>query len=72
MCDRPGQAAGVFTVTRLDPVRVVVEVPEADAALVTDRAEARVTVPALGGPELTGKVSRTSWSLQPRGEGTGV
>lgn len=54
---------GIFTVARLDPVRVVVQVPEADAGLVADGLPVRLTVQALGGPELTGTVARTSWSL---------
>jgi RND family efflux transporter MFP subunit len=56
---------GVFTVARLDPVRVVVQVPEADAGLVHEGLPVRVTVQALGGPELAGTVTRTSWSLEP-------
>lgn len=54
---------GVFAVARLDPVRVAVRVPEADAGLVADGLPVRLAIPALGGPELTGKVARTSWSL---------
>lgn len=56
---------GVFSVARLDPVRVVVQVPEADAGLVRDGLPVRIAVQALDGPELTGKVTRTSWSLEP-------
>jgi multidrug efflux pump subunit AcrA (membrane-fusion protein) len=50
---------------RLDPARVVVAVPEADADLVEAGAEAKVTVQALPGPDLSGTVTRTSWSLEP-------
>ncbi len=60
-----GKGAGVFTVARLDPVRVVVDVPEADAALVHDKTPVKLVVQALGGAELSGTVTRTSWSLDP-------
>jgi RND family efflux transporter MFP subunit len=64
---QPGtaKAEGIFTVARLDPVRVVIEVPETDAALVRDEGEAKIAVQALPGPELAGKVKRNSWSLAP-------
>jgi RND family efflux transporter MFP subunit len=60
----PGKQ-GVFTVARLDPVRVAIQVPEADAGLVHEGLPVRVTVQALGAPELTGTITRTSWSLEP-------
>jgi multidrug efflux pump subunit AcrA (membrane-fusion protein) len=56
---------GVFHVARLDPVRVVVQVPEADAGLVAEGLPVRLTLQAVAGPELTGTVTRTSWSLEP-------
>jgi len=56
---------GVFRVARVDPVRVVVRVPEADAGLIRDGLPVRIIVQALDGPELTGTVARTSWSLEP-------
>ena len=49
----------------VDPVRVVVAVPEADAGLVAEGSPVRIAVQALPGPELTGTVARTSWSLDP-------
>lgn len=55
----------LFTVARVDPVRVVVNVPESDAGLVEDGQPVRVTLPATAGPPLGGKVVRTSWSLEP-------
>jgi HlyD family secretion protein len=56
---------GVFSVARLDPVRVVAHVPEADAGLVTEGLPVRLTVQSLPGRELHGSVARTSWSLEP-------
>ncbi|HVL15077.1 MAG TPA: efflux RND transporter periplasmic adaptor subunit, partial [Gemmata sp.] len=52
----------LFSVARIDPVRVVIHVPEADAGLVAAGQDVRM---ALQGPEQTGKVVRTSWSLEP-------
>lgn len=56
---------GLFAVARIDPVRVVVNVPEADAGLVSPGQEVRVTLQAMPGPPPVGKVVRTSWSLEP-------
>jgi RND family efflux transporter MFP subunit len=55
----------LFTVVRLDTVRVPVDVPEADAALVKKGAKAAVRIPALGGIEIAGQVARTSEALDP-------
>jgi HlyD family secretion protein len=59
------QSEPIFTVMRSDPVRVFVDVPESDAALIYDHAEAHVAVQALKGPDLVGKVTRTAWALSP-------
>lgn len=56
---------GLFAVARIDPVRVVVNVPEADAGLVEVGQEVRITLQAVPGPPSLGKVIRTSWSLEP-------
>lgn len=56
---------GMFSVAWLDPVRVVVQVPEADAGLVAEGLPVKITVQAVRGPELTGTITRTSWSLEP-------
>jgi HlyD family secretion protein len=56
---------GLFAVARVDPVRVVVNVPEADAGLVSPGQQVRVAFQATNGPALTGKVARTSWALAP-------
>lgn len=59
------EKAGLFAVARVDPVRVVVSVPEADAGLVAVGQDVRLAVQAVAGPEQAGKVVRTSWSLEP-------
>ena len=60
-----GKPEALFTVAVLDRVRVVVDVSEADAALVRDGAVAKIAVHALGGAEIAGKVTRTAWALEP-------
>lgn len=64
---RPDSPSGkpLFVVARLDPVRVRIDVPEADAALVGPGAEAKLDIPALGSQPVAGKVARVSWSLDP-------
>ncbi|HEY1375891.1 MAG TPA: efflux RND transporter periplasmic adaptor subunit, partial [Gemmataceae bacterium] len=56
----------LFVVTQSDPVRVFVDVPEADAAWVTDGAKADVKVQALRGRVFAGAVTRTAWALDAR------
>ncbi len=64
---QPGvKDAPLFVVTRLDPVRVFVEVPELDAALVRPGAKAEVRVQALRGRSFAGTVTRTAWALDSR------
>lgn len=60
-----GEKAPLFVVARIDPVRVVVGVPEADAGLVSVGQAVRLSLQPGGGPDQEGKVSRTSWSLEP-------
>jgi len=59
-----GQGDWLFKVARLDPVRVVVAVPEADADLVVKNSDVKLTVQASSGPVLSGVVARTSWALE--------
>jgi RND family efflux transporter MFP subunit len=60
-----GQGDFLFRVARLNPVRIVVAVPEADAGAVQEKCEVKLTIQALGGTPLTGTVARTSWALEP-------
>jgi RND family efflux transporter MFP subunit len=60
----PGKE-GIFAVVRSDPVRAVIEVPEADAGLVAEGSEVRLTFPVLGGAEVVSTIKRTSWDLEP-------
>ncbi|MBA4190533.1 MAG: hypothetical protein C0467_21310 [Planctomycetaceae bacterium] len=60
------EKVALFSVARIDPVRVVVQVPEADAGLVAIGQSVRITLQTGGQtPSETGKVIRTSWSLEP-------
>ena len=56
---------GLFAVATMDPVRVVVSVPEADAGLIEVGQSVRVTLPAMAGSPIVGNIVRTSWSLEP-------
>ncbi len=59
------KSEALFRVAKTDPVRIVIQVPEADAALVTEKSPVELSIPALKGPPIQEKVARTSWSLDP-------
>jgi multidrug efflux pump subunit AcrA (membrane-fusion protein) len=59
-----GKGDWLFAVARINPIRAVVAVPEADAPLVREGAEAKLSIQVLGGAERTGPVARTSWDLE--------
>ncbi len=59
---RPGETEPLFRVAMLDPVRVVIQVPESDAALVHDGLLLTLT---LAGKKVAAEVTRTSWVLAP-------
>jgi HlyD family secretion protein len=56
-------AKPLFVIARMDMVRVIAEVREADAALITDGTPARVRCQVIKDQEFEGKVTRSSWSL---------
>jgi len=60
-----GKGEGLFVVARLDPVRLVFTVPEASAGWVANGSKVDISVQAARGLHLSGKVDRTSWSLDP-------
>jgi HlyD family secretion protein len=60
-----GQGDWLFRVAKLDPVRVVLAIPEADAELVKEKSAVKFTVPAVSGASRNGVVTRTSWALEP-------
>jgi RND family efflux transporter MFP subunit len=53
----------LLVISRVDPVRVVVEVPETDALLVRPGSWTTLRMPSLPGTNFTGRVTRTSESL---------
>ena len=55
-----GKPEPLFTVARLDPVRVFVDVPESAAPQADPGTPATVRVPALGGKEFVGTITRTA------------
>lgn len=62
------KAEPLFSVVRIDKVRVFIEVPETDAVLVKTGAHscrARIRVPVLNDREFIGQVAGTSWALEP-------
>jgi RND family efflux transporter MFP subunit len=60
------QGSPLFTMARDDLVRIIVSVPEMFAATVNPGNPVLIRLQALAGREIEGKVSRTSWSLDPR------
>jgi len=64
---QPGAGKGdwLFSVARLDVVRIVIAVPEADAGLVRDNAAVKLSIKAAHGGVVDAKVTRISWALEP-------
>jgi RND family efflux transporter MFP subunit len=60
-----GKGRPLYVVQRTDLLRIFVQVPETDSDWVRKDADARIRVPALRGQTFTGRVARTSWSLDP-------
>lgn len=58
-----GEGKPIFTLVDTQQVRVYLNVPEGDAALVSPGNPATIKVPSLGNSTFTGKVTRTSWAL---------
>lgn len=58
-----GKAVTLFTVARIDQVRVVVDVAETHAGRISKGQAVKVRVPSLRNAEYTGTVARTSWAL---------
>ncbi len=54
----------VFTIVQSEKIRVFLDVPETDAALVEAGRKAIVRIPSLTGRVFEGTVARTSWALQ--------
>lgn len=61
-----GKAEPLFVMLRMDRVRVFLDVPEFDAVLVHDGANASIRIPSLNDREFHGTVAGTAWSLEPK------
>jgi HlyD family secretion protein len=59
------EKGGLFSVARVDPVRVVISVPEADAGLINSGQDVSLIFQSGAMRSKAGKVTRTSWSLEP-------
>lgn len=53
----------LFIVMRTDPVRVMIDVPEVDAVLITPNTKVEIKIPSLPGTSHVATVTRSSWSL---------
>jgi HlyD family secretion protein len=53
----------LFVIARMDIVRILVDVPEADAMFVADGVPARIRFQMIKEQEFEAKVTRSSWSL---------
>jgi HlyD family secretion protein len=60
-----GGAKPLLVVARRDKLRVSVEIPEGEAALVDRGDRVRLRIPALNGLQVDGTIARTSWALEP-------
>jgi len=54
----------LFTIVQTDKIRIFMDVPETDAALVESGRKAIIKVPSLSGRVFEGNVTRTAWALQ--------
>jgi HlyD family secretion protein len=53
----------MLVVMRVDPLRVIVDVPEVDAPHIRDGSPVELKFPSSAGDSATGTITRTSWSL---------
>lgn len=53
----------LLTIMRIDPLRVIVDIPETDAVHVTEKTKVELRVPSLPTQSYVGTISRSSWSL---------
>ncbi|MDP1796846.1 MAG: efflux RND transporter periplasmic adaptor subunit [Planctomycetaceae bacterium] len=53
----------LLTVVRMDPVRVIIDIPEIDAVRVSEKTKVEIKMPSLPGAPYVGTVTRSSWSF---------
>lgn len=61
---KPGRDHELITVTRTDPLRVVIDIPEGDAVYVDVGTKVELRIPSLDKQVLESKITRSSWSLE--------
>lgn len=58
-----GSLKPLFVVMRIDPVRVIIDVPEIDAVHITPQTKVEIKLPSLPGSAYVGTITRSGWSL---------
>ncbi|MBL8815123.1 MAG: efflux RND transporter periplasmic adaptor subunit [Planctomyces sp.] len=58
-----GTGKPLLIVMRMDPVRVMIDVPEVDAVHITPETKVEIKIPSLPGSLWEGTITRSSWSL---------
>lgn len=60
-----GATAGdyLFSVMRIDPIRLTIDVPEAETALISKASKVRFRTPGSNGDPIETTITRTGWSL---------
>ncbi|MFQ5422574.1 MAG: efflux RND transporter periplasmic adaptor subunit [Phycisphaerae bacterium] len=61
-----GAATALLSVSRIDFIRLALEIPESDAPYVHPDTEVDIEIKALGGPPMHATVTRTARALKPR------
>ncbi len=61
-----GAATALLSVSRIDFIRLALEIPEPDAPYVHPGTEVDIEIKALGGPPIHAAVTRTARALKPR------
>lgn len=61
-----GQNEPLFTLVKVDPLRIVADIPENDSSLIRDDQPATLTIDALKGRPFAGRVKRSTGVLDPK------
>jgi RND family efflux transporter MFP subunit len=61
-----GGPSVVFVVARTDKLRIISDIPEAEAIYISDNLKAKIEIPALKDQTFKGEIARTSRTLDPK------
>lgn len=61
-----GQSDPLFTLVKVDPLRIVADIPENDSSLIRDNQTATLVIDAQKGRSFSGKVKRSAGVLDPK------